>query len=195
MYDALHIANEFIRLGHQHDYPLTNLQIQKLVYFAHARLLGLHGTPLITQNVRAWEHGPVVRELYDSLKHCGKEPVQDTIPVKGSFAPDLRVRDIIRWSFDGYAQLNPFDLSKLTHMPDGPWDKARKSSTEIISPASIEKYYMVIWRKETEQRLEKILAIPQIQNEVAEGFAALDSGEVVTFTPETLREHITALET
>ena len=42
MYDARNIANEFIRLADENG--------KKLLFFAHARMLGLHGEPLLNQD-------------------------------------------------------------------------------------------------------------------------------------------------
>ena len=45
MHDARNVANEFIRRASESGDQFTHLQVQKLVYYAHAWMLGLYGRP------------------------------------------------------------------------------------------------------------------------------------------------------
>ena len=67
-HDARSVANEIIRHAHDDGKSVTHLQVQKLVYYCHAWMLGLYGEPLLKQPVEAWEYGPVIRAIYDSLR-------------------------------------------------------------------------------------------------------------------------------
>ena len=64
-YPAIAVANYFIDKSKE----LTNMRLQKMVFFCHARWLKEQGRPLITEPVVAWPHGPVTPVLYDALKH------------------------------------------------------------------------------------------------------------------------------
>ena len=68
-HDARQVANEFLSLAEETNIPLTPLQVQKLVYFAHAWQLGLYGKPLIDTEFEAWRYGPVVPVVYFGLSH------------------------------------------------------------------------------------------------------------------------------
>ncbi|WP_110558686.1 Panacea domain-containing protein [Helicobacter cinaedi] len=48
---------------------LSKLKFQKLLYYAQGYYTALFNKPLFEENIEAWEHGPVVREVYDALKH------------------------------------------------------------------------------------------------------------------------------
>lgn len=43
---------------------INAMQIQKLVYYCQAYFLAIYGRPLFHEDVEAWVHGPVVRELW-----------------------------------------------------------------------------------------------------------------------------------
>ena len=74
-HDARDVANEIIERGAESHRAFTHLQIQKLVYYCHGWMLGVYGEPMLTQDVSAWDHGPVIAELYHELKQYGREPV------------------------------------------------------------------------------------------------------------------------
>ena len=66
--DARAIANFVLGEANRHDIPITNMAINKLVYFLHAEYLLRFDKPLISSKIEAWEHGPVIREVYNSFK-------------------------------------------------------------------------------------------------------------------------------
>ncbi|OQY42717.1 MAG: hypothetical protein B6240_13665 [Desulfobacteraceae bacterium 4572_87] len=45
---------------------ISNLKLQKLVYYAQGFYLALYDEPLFNEPIEAWTHGPVIRELYRS---------------------------------------------------------------------------------------------------------------------------------
>ena len=187
MRDARHIANEFIRRSRQQNRLLTHMQIQKLVYFAHARMLSLHGRPLISQNFEAWQYGPVVRDLYRSLNRHGSRRVQETIPMVTEGTGSIRERDIVNWSFNKYSQLSGPELSKLTHAPDAPWAKAQERGEDIIPNDSIESYYTEEWREDTLETLRRAQSNDDLMKTVGEGIAQFERGEFNTCrTPDEL---------
>ena len=48
---------------------ITNLKLQKLVYYAQAWSLALrNGTPMFSEPIEAWASGPVCRPLYRRFK-------------------------------------------------------------------------------------------------------------------------------
>ena len=61
--------------------PSLHCMFRSWCYFAHARLLAFYKKPLIMQTFEAWEHGPVVRALYDDLKSYGAQGVTEVIPL------------------------------------------------------------------------------------------------------------------
>jgi uncharacterized phage-associated protein len=73
------VANAFLKVADDHNRPLANMQLQKLVYFAHGWHLALKGEALIDTPLLAWNFGPVIPPLYNSLKKFGAGPVSGPI--------------------------------------------------------------------------------------------------------------------
>ena len=180
MFEAAYIANEFIRRSLEQNTPLTHMHIQKLVYFAHARMLSLHRKPLISEEFEAWKYGPVVPELYDALKINGWKRIRKAIPLDSQPEIARRERDIINWSFSRYGHLGGPKLSELTHAPEAPWDKAKRQDSSVIRNEDIEQYYLEEWREETEATLKQLRSDPEIQAAVKEGIEQFERGEYYT---------------
>ena len=62
------VADWFIHFAHEVGDPITNLKLQKLVYYAQAWYLALHGKRLFPAEFQAWVHGPVCHSLYQRFR-------------------------------------------------------------------------------------------------------------------------------
>ena len=54
---------------------LTNLKLQKILFYAQAESLRKTGNILFEDSVEAWKYGPVVPAAYNWLKGCGAYPI------------------------------------------------------------------------------------------------------------------------
>ena len=65
MYSSVLIAGQFVNLGVKENNPVTQMKLQKMVFFAHGLHLALNnGDPLIREKFLAWKFGPVVPTIY-----------------------------------------------------------------------------------------------------------------------------------
>ena len=115
------VANWFIRLAHELGDPITNLKLQKLVYYAQAWHLGLYGEPLIPDAFEAWVHGPAIPSLCERFSQYKWNPISDEVP-----APSLaqEVEDHLREVDEAYGGRSCWDLERMTHSEE-PWLAAR----------------------------------------------------------------------
>lgn len=127
-YSPASIANFFLERAAQEGRAITPMQLLKLVYIAHGWHLGYTGNALINEPVQAWRHGPVIKSLYDKIKHFGSGSVTGLVaaspfgglpdPVGDDAAPLL---DSV-WR--NYARFSGIELSQMTHLPGTPWSIA-----------------------------------------------------------------------
>ncbi|MBA3357266.1 MAG: DUF4065 domain-containing protein [Pyrinomonadaceae bacterium] len=145
MYDVRTIANEFIRLASKSGQPLTNMQIQKLVYIAHGYGLAILHRPLIKQHVEAWRYGPVIPELYNALREYGAGFVQKPIRVASQEVLTESDKVLVATVFNSYKRFTGPQLSTMTHQADSPWRRVynphAEFHSEIISNDLIREYY------------------------------------------------------
>jgi uncharacterized phage-associated protein len=99
---------------------LTNLKLQKLVYYAQGLHLAFYDRPLFGEQMEAWKHGPVVPDLYHALKGCGSDAVAPPVVV-----PDLSddERELIGEVWTVFGQFSAWKLAELTHS-EPPWKEA-----------------------------------------------------------------------
>ncbi len=145
MHDSNKIANEFLRLAKESGQSLTPMQLLKLVFIAHGWMLGLYGEPLISDDVQAWKYGPVIPDLYRSIRHFKGDPVTGVLATKDDKDLDELETDLIDQVFENYSQYNGIQLSTLTHQAGSPWALTYKPNQPdlVISKEIIKLYYSV----------------------------------------------------
>lgn len=137
------IADYFIWLCQQTGDLMTNLRLQKLVYYAQAWHLALKNDPLFEEDFQAWIHGPVEPTLYARFAENKWKPIVDEIK-----KPELSkgVETHLNEIMDAFGKYTAYDLERMTHNED-PWILARKGlapdepSTEIIPKDIMKDYY------------------------------------------------------
>lgn len=141
-HDPCYIANYFIEHSIKRENRFTPMQIQKLVYFSHGWMLGIHHRPLLNKVFEAWRYGPVMPILYYNLSYYGGNPVDNPILAhEKDFDGDES--DILEQILDIYGEYNGIRLSRMTHIRGGPWDRTwRKHKRQAIIPNKmIEQYF------------------------------------------------------
>jgi uncharacterized phage-associated protein len=137
MITAHDIANVFIKL-HDTDSGdvLTNLKLQKLVYYTQGFHLAIFGKPLFQENIVAWEHGPVVAELYHELKQFGSSEVTLGDDINEEISEDQK--DLIGEINQVYGQFSAWKLRDMTH-EESPWQNTQ--SGNIITEDLLIDYF------------------------------------------------------
>lgn len=120
---------------------LTEIQVQKLTYYAYAWSLALKDKRLFKESPQAWIHGPVFRSLYDSMKEPSFYEVNEC-----STITDSETKEFLDMIYRLYGKYTGSQLENMTHMED-PWNNARiglksnERSTKELSDEDISKYY------------------------------------------------------
>ncbi|MDA3922719.1 MAG: DUF4065 domain-containing protein [Salinisphaera sp.] len=138
MYSAAQIANYFLCLSDDEAGDLlTNLKLQKLLYYAQGVTLAITGLPLFDERIKAWEHGPVVPQVWHEFRDYGGGPIP--IPVDFDVeAIDEKDREILDEVYDVYGQFSAWKLRNMTHA-EAPWLNADRN--DEISHGSMRSYF------------------------------------------------------
>ncbi len=139
--NAEHVAECLISLSHAKQNPISNLKLQKLLYYAQAWHLALCKQPLFGEEIEAWVHGPVVPQIFRRYRDCKWNPISN-----GHAVPSPSLASHLDEVWRVYGSLSAYDLERLTHSEE-PWRIARagipsdKSSNAIIEKSSMQEYY------------------------------------------------------
>ena len=154
MYDLRAIANYFISRGLGEKVGISPMKLQKLLFFACGIYMAEsedEGKRLFSDRFEAWVYGPVISDLYHSLKGYGSNPIDRhiaTIDVPGLNITtpmiDERETDLLKfldriWGrFRGWSA---YQLSAATHMEGTPWFLARAAGQDVIDDEEIRKHF------------------------------------------------------
>ncbi|MFR3484718.1 MAG: Panacea domain-containing protein [Clostridia bacterium] len=140
---GIDVANFFIDLAiNIDDDSVTNLKIQKLLYFSQGYALAKLGKPLFSDNIEAWEMGPVVPAVYSALKQNGRNPIPHTV---GEFSEEVFSNDeldLLLGINEKYGQYTASKLVDMSHDTD-PWkdNYCPENRHANISNESIKDYF------------------------------------------------------
>ncbi len=141
MTSAIDIARYFLRLSDIEEEPegISNLKLQKLLYYAQSYYLAIFDEPLFEDQICAWTHGPVCPNVYHAFKHHGRNP----IPLAADDLQDLTLAqdqiDLLNEVYQVYGQFSAWKLRNLTH-EDLPW-KDHQSAGDEIPKAELKAYF------------------------------------------------------
>lgn len=124
------VANWVLKLAERNNAPITNMALNKLVYFVIEKVLVERRRLLTDAKIEAWEHGPVFRELYQQFKIFGDKPISERakhfdvstetfvdsparVPEDLSAELEAFVKPLLHWS--------AAKLRAVSHIEDGPW--------------------------------------------------------------------------
>ena len=131
-YGIRELANWILDYADENRQPLTNMSLNKLVYFAYAHALVNYNRKLSSAKIEAWEHGPVFREIYHSFKNFGSGNITNRASkynaatnVVEIVEPVLSERDqaIIKEALGNLIRLPAAVLREISHASGGAWDR------------------------------------------------------------------------
>ena len=106
---------------------ISNLKLQKLVYYAQGFALAILGHALFEEKIEAWQHGPVVPELYQKYKSYGAGGIPMPEHVDYSkFSKD--VQKLLDDVYYVYGQFSAWKLRNMTH-EETPWKTTANNAT------------------------------------------------------------------
>lgn len=99
---------------------MSNLELQKTMYFAELDYRKRTGQQLIKEDFEAWQYGPVVRDVYDDYRDYGPDLIERT--GKNIDLNNVNT-DIIDMTVDRCSDKRSWELVEESHRSDGAWQK------------------------------------------------------------------------
>lgn len=151
MYDARGIAIVVIEDAKMKTKEISNLQLQKILFYIQKKFLIKYGEKCFENDIVAWKHGPVVREVYDLYKEFGGEPIPsarkiifeiEAVRTTNGFKPNYKEINLEEEGFleihrettlresRKYYDMTPWELVEMAH-EEKSWKETEQN--EIIS--------------------------------------------------------------
>lgn len=140
-YAALTVAKWFLYRNqieiddYSADY-ISNMKLQKLLYYAQGASLALLDKPIFNDDIVAWEHGPVVRSVYQVYKINGSNGIEYEYDYDGSIAKEDE--DVLEQVYNIFGQYSASGLRNMTHR-ETPWKATRRN--DVIDLNLIKEYF------------------------------------------------------
>ncbi len=122
---------------------ISNLKLQKLLYYAQGIHLAVTDEILFEEDIYAWKHGPVVPDVYDEYKVNKGNPIE-VLEDKNNYELTIKVQndkkaaDTLEFVFNEYGQYSAWGLRNMTHN-ERPWKETPLQN--IIDVNLIKDYF------------------------------------------------------
>lgn len=138
---ALDAANYLIYLMNDSCEDLTNMKLNKLLYYAQGFYLKKYGIPMFEDEIEAWEHGPVISSVYSAYKENSNRPITKWDEDRIALVQGEQVQILFDVARE-YGKYTAGALRNMTHALKSPWDQIyEKGQPHKIIPNSIIKQY------------------------------------------------------
>lgn len=138
------LDSKYILLKEQ---DITNLSVQKLLYFSQIVALANSNNLLFEDVPDAMNYGPVYRKVHNRLKKYSWDLIDKEEFLNGEdIQIDEESKEVIDAVLKTFGRYSGHVLSTLSHMTD-PWKKAEKNKSKTISNEDIKEYALKIREK------------------------------------------------
>jgi len=143
MATASQVAKYIVNFFQQAGDPVTNLKLQKLLYYVQGWHLGLRGAPAFEDRMEAWVHGPVQPGVYREYNANRWNPIVTEVQV-----PDLPAEliHLIGDVLETYGADSGYELELRSHR-ETPWLDARgtlapdENSNAALSHETMQRFF------------------------------------------------------
>lgn len=160
-YSANIIAKEIINYSNRRCFAISNLKLQKVLYFIQAIFLNEYNRACFTDNIEAWTLGPVVPSVYRQYKIFGANSIPETVFNKNNFASIFTAA-----SFDSNEFISPSDVSIIHDIVDS---LSSYSATELVEITHSQSP----WKESYMPRFNNIIS----NESILEYFRSINLGE------------------
>ena len=124
------------------DELMSNMKLQKLLYYCQGFHLALEGKELFEDDIEAWQHGPVVPVMFHKYKKYGSNGISKPINFDSTVITESE-RMVINQVFEIFGKYSAWGLRNMTHK-EIPWKNVYRSNVSnlIISKESLKSYFL-----------------------------------------------------
>lgn len=140
MHDVIDVAEYMVNYCEVNlNKPITNLQLQKFLYYVQGVTLAIKNIPMFINEIEAWRYGPVVPDAYYWFNDNSSNKISGIKP-KNSVLNNEE-KSIINFVANELIDIEPWKLVEKTHLED-PWRESYiQGYNQIISNNEIQGWF------------------------------------------------------
>lgn len=120
MVDYDNFSKALLQRAAEKGIEIDPLKLQKLAYYCQGYHLASYDAPAIDAQICAWDHGPVVKEMYCAYQHHKAQPISLQLSCSIFEELETSVQHVIDRVLDTYGHFSSWTLRNLTHK-EAPW--------------------------------------------------------------------------
>ena len=141
-YPVIQIANQLLLYSADKGGELmTNMKLQKMLYYQQGFHLAYFGTPLFDEDIEAWMYGPVIPVIYEEYKSYGRNGIEPNRELAFSFEQkkELALFNEVCKVYGAYSAIG---LMNMTH-EEMPWKSTPTGEGEghIIAKEKMQSFF------------------------------------------------------
>lgn len=137
-YKTLDIAKKILVKGTENEDYISNMKLQKLLYYMQGFYLAYFDKPMFEESIEAWMYGPVVPVVYEAYKENGNKGIE----FKGEVITfeTTREENLFNEVFRIYSKYSATGLMEMTHN-ETPWKSTNTGVGNVISTEVLKQYF------------------------------------------------------
>ena len=139
-YKAFDIASYIVNSCIDRGTPISNLKLQKVLYYVQAAFL-IKNESLFIDQISAWRYGPVVEDVYYYFRINANRPIDEKVPNAYFSEIDDESKKIIDNVVAAKIKYGAFALVNATH-EEMPWQAAMKNGKSYIREKDMKEYFV-----------------------------------------------------
>jgi len=152
-HDIRAVANYLLDQADLRGILISNMALNKILYFSQGWYLSTQKKPLFLQEFEAWKNGPVSPVIYQQFKEWGAGAIKSRAKSIDLAAGGMRTakyslseaeREHLDKMLEFYGHKSAALLSHMSHEEGAPWDMVRKSDAHLgmkIPNSAIQEFF------------------------------------------------------
>ncbi|MBR0101270.1 MAG: DUF4065 domain-containing protein [Treponema sp.] len=146
---AYTVAKDILKIAEDHNEFVSNLKIQKLLYYAQAwYMVNNNGSLLFDDVIEARKFGPVVPSVYEKFKRFKRNPIKIVIKENELVELTEEQKDYLKSFYEDFMPCSTTELISMTHN-EKPWQEAYALGLNTpISTKTMYSYYSQMYKEQ-----------------------------------------------
>jgi len=138
-YSVKDIANKLLVMAEDEGELMTNMKLQKMMYYQQGYHLAYFNEPLFIEEIEAWMYGPVVPDIYSEYREFGKNGLTGDKEHVISFIKENE-ETLFAEVMQVYGKFSAIGLMEMTH-EEMPWKTTPTGEGNIIPKSKMQEFF------------------------------------------------------